>query len=307
MNWTATDMPDLTGKKFVVTGANGGIGLEIARALAAKNAHVVMACRDLRKAAAAIESIHRTTPGAALELVALDLSSQASVKQAAQEILARHPRIDGLINNAGIMWVHEGRTVDGFEQQTGTNHFGHFAFTGLLLPAMQDVAGSRIVTVSSLGHWAYRIYFDNIHLDGIYNKQRAYSQSKIANLAFALELERRLRAVGAKTISVASHPGATSSDLAGTFAKESTLGLGYIVRWAWPLVTQSAAAGAWPSLYAATAADVTGGEYFGPRRFGVVGSPTRAHVRQLAADPETGRKLWALSEQLTGVKFPASS
>jgi protochlorophyllide reductase len=297
-------LPDLRGKIAVVTGANGGIGVEIARGLALRNAHVVMACRDLRKAESAVSDIRSQYPAASLEVIPLDLSRQASAREAAAAILARHSRIDLLINNAGIMWVPEGRTEDKFECQTGTNHFGHFTFTNLLLPAMLHVPGSRVVTVSSLGHWLYNIDFDNIDLAGRYNKQRAYSQSKIANLVFAIELNRKLKAAGAKTISVASHPGGTNSELATTFARNSVLGLGYLVRWAWPLVTQSTAGGAQPSLHAATAAALKGGEYIGPR-YAFVGPPARATVRPLAQSPRTGQKLWALSEQRTGVRFPA--
>lgn len=297
---------DLQGKIAVVTGANGGIGLEIARSLAQRGATVVMACRDLKKAESARQDIAAAATGAAPEVVALDLSRQASVREAAANILQKFPRIDLLINNAGIMWTPEGRTEDGFELQTGTNHFGHFTFTNLLLPAMWNVQGSRVVTVSSLGHWLYSIDFDNIELDGRYAKQRAYSQSKIANLAFALELDRRLKAAGAKTRSMASHPGGTNSELATGFAKRSVLGLGYIVRGLWPLFTQSTAAGAQPSVYAATAPELTGGEYIGPK-YAFVGVPGRAHIRHLASDARTGERLWALSEKRTGVTFPAPS
>ncbi|MFZ5757658.1 MAG: oxidoreductase [Pseudomonadota bacterium] len=305
MDWTASDIPDLDGKVAVVTGANGGIGYEIALALAAQRAQVIMACRDQAKADNARQAILAHYPAARLSIVPLDLSRQASVRTAAAAIRANQPRIDLLINNAGVMWLPEGRTEDGFETQTGTNHLGHFTLTNLLLPAMKAVDGSRIITVSSLGHLLYGLYLDNFTLEGIYNKQRAYSQSKIANLSFALELDRRLKASGARTISLASHPGGTNSELATDFARNSTLGLGYIIRGLWPMLTQSTAAGALPTLYAATAPGLAGGEYLGPRH-GLVGAPARAHVRPLAASAETGRRLWELSERLTGTSFPGA-
>jgi NAD(P)-dependent dehydrogenase (short-subunit alcohol dehydrogenase family) len=238
MPWNPSEIPDQSGRVAVITGANSGIGFKAARHLAAKGATVIMACRNLEKARAARA---RLPADANVRIVELDLGSQASVKKAAEEILAEYPRLDLLLNNAGIMWLEEGRTEDGFERQFGINHLGHFTLTALLLPALRDVVGSRIVTVSSIAHRAGRIHFDNIHLDGQYGRQRAYAQAKLANLMFAVELDRRLQRAGAQTRSLACHPGIASTNLAGPgIAEETPLGIGRVVRWLWPLMTQSA-------------------------------------------------------------------
>ncbi|MCU5786025.1 oxidoreductase [Alloalcanivorax marinus] len=301
MSWKPSDIPDQSGRVAVITGANSGIGLRAAHHLAARGARVIMACRNLEKA----EAARRGLPGQT-EIVHLDLASQASVRTAAEEIAGRCERIDLLINNAGIMWLQEGRTEDGFERQFGINHLGHFAFTGHLLPRLRDVPGSRIVTVSSIAHRGGRIHFDNIHLDGEYGRQKAYAQAKLANLMFAIELERRLRDAGAETRSLACHPGVASTNLAGPgIAEESPLGIGRLARWAWPLFTQSAEKGSWPALYAATSPDARGGLYYGPARLmEAFGPPTEARPRRYALDGTRGARLWELSETLTGVRFP---
>ncbi|WP_370202454.1 oxidoreductase [Alloalcanivorax venustensis] len=303
MPWNPSEIPDQSGRVAVITGANSGIGFKAARHLAAKGATVIMACRNLEKARAARA---RLPADANVRIVELDLGSQASVKKAAEEILAEYPRLDLLLNNAGIMWLEEGRTEDGFERQFGINHLGHFTLTALLLPALRDVVGSRIVTVSSIAHRAGRIHFDNIHLDGQYGRQRAYAQAKLANLMFAVELDRRLQRAGAQTRSLACHPGIASTNLAGPgIAEETPLGIGRVVRWLWPLMTQSAEKGAWPTLYAATAPQAEGGHYYGPARLKeAIGPPREARPRRYAMDPEKGQRLWALSESLTGQHFP---
>ena len=303
MPWNPSEIPDQSGRVAVITGANSGIGFKAARHLAAKGATVIMACRNLEKARAARA---RLPADANVRIVELDLGSQASVKKAAEEILAEYPRLDLLLNNAGIMWLEEGRTEDGFERQFGINHLGHFTLTALLLPALRDVAGSRIVTVSSIAHRAGRIHFDNIHLDGQYGRQRAYAQAKLANLMFAVELDRRLQRAGAQTRSLACHPGIASTNLAGPgIAEETPLGIGRVVRWLWPLMTQSAEKGAWPTLYATTAPQAEGGHYYGPARLKeAIGPPREARPRRYAMDPEKGQRLWALSESLTGQHFP---
>ncbi len=303
MPWNPSEIPDQSGRVAVITGANSGIGFKAARHLAAKGATVIMACRNLEKARAARA---RLPADANVRIVELDLGSQASVKKAAEEILAEYPRLDLLLNNAGIMWLEEGRTEDGFERQFGINHLGHFTLTALLLPALRDVAGSRIVTVSSIAHRAGRIHFDNIHLDGQYGRQRAYAQAKLANLMFAVELDRRLQRAGAQTRSLACHPGIASTNLAGPgLVEETPLGIGRVVRWLWPLMTQSAEKGAWPTLYAATAPQAEGGHYYGPARLKeAIGPPREARPRRYAMDPEKGQRLWALSESLTGQHFP---
>lgn len=301
MSWMPTDIPDQTGRIAVITGANSGIGLRAADHLARRGATVIMACRNLDKAEAARRDLPGTT-----EVVELDLARQASVRDAAAAILQKHGKIDLLINNAGIMWLQEGRTEDGFERQFGINHLGHFTFTGLLLPALREVPGSRVVTVSSIAHRGGRIHFDNINLDGKYGRQRAYAQAKLANLMFAVELERRLRDSGAETRSLACHPGLASTNLAGPgIAEESPLRIGRVAHWLWPLVTQSAEKGAWPTLYAATAAQAKGGRYYGPAHFReAMGPPREARPRRYATDPDLGRRLWELSEKLTGLSYP---
>ena len=303
MPWNPSEIPDQSGRVAVITGANSGIGFKAARHLAAKGATVIMACRNLEKAR---DARARLPADANVRIVELDLGSQASVKKAAEEILAEHPRLDLLLNNAGIMWLEEGRTEDGFERQFGINHLGHFTLTALLLPALRDVAGSRIVTVSSIAHRAGRIHFDNIHLDGQYGRQRAYAQAKLANLMFAVELDRRLQRAGVQTRSLACHPGFASTNLAGPgIVEESPLGIGRVVRWLWPLMTQSAEKGAWPTLYAATSQHAQGGHYYGPAYLKeAVGPPREARPRRYAMDPEKGQRLWELSERLTGQYFP---
>ena len=301
MSWTPANIPDQSGRVAVITGANSGIGLRTAWHLADKGARVVMACRNRDKA----EAARRELPGD-VEIVDLDLSRQASIAEAAETLLARHPRLDLLINNAGLMWLREGRTEDGFERQFGTNHLGHFALTARLLPALRDVDGSRVVTVSSIAHRRGRIHFDNLNLDGEYGRQKAYEQSKLANLMFAVELERRLRDSGARTRSMACHPGIASTNLAGPgIAEESPLGIGRVARWLWPLFTQSAEKGAWPTLYAATDPAARGGHYYGPVHLReAMGPPGEARPRRYAMDPALGKRLWSLSEDLTGLSFP---
>lgn len=301
MSWTPSDIPDQSGRTVVITGANSGIGLRAAFHLADHGARVIMACRNRDKA----ETARRELPGDT-DIVELDLSSQASVKRAADTLLERHQRLDLLINNAGLMWLREGRTEDGFERQFGTNHLGHFAFTGHLLPALRAVPGSRVVTVSSIAHRRGRIHFDNINLDREYGRQKAYEQSKLANLMFAVELERRLQDSGAQTHSLACHPGIASTNLAGPgIAEESPLGIGRVARWLWPLFTQSAEKGAWPTLYAATSKQARGGQYYGPGHLReAMGPPGPAKPRRYAQDPALGKRLWELSETLTGLTYP---
>lgn len=214
MSWTATDIPAQHGRTAVVTGANGGLGLVTARNLAAKGAHVVMAVRNQKKAVGAVEEIRATVPDASLELVALDLSSQASVKEAAGQILAAHDSLDLLVNNAGVMGIAESRTVDGFEMQFGVDHLGHWTLTALLLPALLRTPRSRIVTVTSTAHHMGRaVNVANPHLKGRYGPWRAYGQAKLANFHFGLGLHRELQRAGAHTVSLIAHPGLSDTDL----------------------------------------------------------------------------------------------
>jgi NAD(P)-dependent dehydrogenase (short-subunit alcohol dehydrogenase family) len=296
--WTTADIPDQTGRTAVITGANTGLGYETAAALAAKGAHVVLAVRNLEKGKAAADLITRATPGASVAIQALDLTSLESVRAAADELRSDHAAIDLLIN-AGVMMTPKSTTKDGFELQFGTNHLGHFALTNLLLDRVQAVPGSRVVTVSSVGHrFASGIRFDDMQWERDYGRIRAYGQSKLANLMFTYELQRRLR--GTDTIAVAAHPGGSNTELARN--------LPFAVRAAASLLSplmQGPDMGALPTLRAATDPGVLGGQYFGPDGFGeqrgypkVVASSAASH------DTEAQRRLWAVSEELTSVVTP---
>ncbi len=295
MNWTAKDIPDQTGKTAIVTGANSGIGLETARALAAKGATVILACRNLEKAKVAQSDIRQTVSGAKLEIIQLDLADLASVRQFAQTFAAGHQRLDILANNAGIMGPPLTKTKDGFEVQFGANHLGHFALTGLLLPALQSTVGARVVIVASAVERGANIDFDNLNAEKRYEPFAAYGQSKLANLLFCFELGRRFKQAGWQAISTASHPGWTASNLQQNAPQFRFLN---------PIFSQNATWGALPSLYAATAVDVQNGDYFGPKGFlEMRGSPTRVKSTQQSHDLELAQKLWAVSEQLTGVDY----
>ena len=294
--WSEGDVPDQRGRTAVVTGANTGIGFEAARVLAERGATVVLACRNVDKAKQAADRIAGTA-----EVVRLDLTSLASVHTAAEELRSRFDRLDLLINNAGVMWPPRSTTEDGFELQFGTNHLGHFAFTNLLLDRLLPVEGSRVVTVSSLGHRTGRIDFDDLQSERRYGRHRAYAQSKLANLLFTYELQRRLTAAGAPTIAVAAHPGGSSTELTRHlpgFVRPLNNTLGR-------LLMQNPQMGALPTLRAATDPGVRGGDYYGPsRRFEVVGHPKRVRSNARSHDTDVQRRLWAVSEQLTKVTYP---
>jgi NAD(P)-dependent dehydrogenase (short-subunit alcohol dehydrogenase family) len=307
--WTEADLPDLRGKTALVTGANSGLGLETSRALASRGAHVILACRGADKAQAAMASIRERVPNASLEALSLDLSNLLSVRAAATAFKAAHATLDLLINNAGVMTLPYGKTRDGFEMLFGTNHLGHFALTGLLLDVLRATPGARVVTVSSVAHKSGRLALDDLHWERRkYSRGGAYGQSKLANLMFMLELDRRLRRAGIDVLSVAAHPGyaATNIVFGGSAATPSPL------RRIWNrlaaignlMLAQPAALGALPTLYAATAPGMSGGEYVGPhgplefRGYPVVVRPARH-----ALDEGAAKRLWALSEEMTGVRL----
>ncbi|BCJ74474.1 short-chain dehydrogenase [Catellatospora sp. IY07-71] len=299
--WTAADVPDQTGRVAVITGANTGLGYETAHVLAARGATVVLACRDPRRAADAVSRIEAAAPGARVQTLALDLSDLAAVRAAAAELRERHPEVDLLVNNAGVMWPPRSTTADGFELQFGTNHLGHFAFTGLVLDRLLPVAGSRVVTVSSIGHRSGRIDFDDLQSERGYGRHRAYAQSKLANLMFTYELQRRLEVAGVDTAAVAAHPGGSATEL----VRNSPPLIRALFPVVGPLFSQSAAQGALPTLRAATDPDVRGGEYYGPDGLGEVkGHPRRVASSARSHDKLAQRRLWQESLQLTGVSYP---
>ncbi|WP_116374960.1 SDR family NAD(P)-dependent oxidoreductase [Mycobacterium sp. MFM001] len=300
--WSEADVPDQSGRIAIVTGANTGIGYHTAAVLAQCGAHVVLAVRNLEKGNAALARIVAARPQADVTLQELDLSSLDSVRAAADALRANYPRIDLLINNAGVMWTPKQLTADGFELQFGTNHLGHFALTGLLLDHLLGVRGSRVVTVSSTGHRIRAaIHFDDLQWEHGYDRIAAYGQSKLANLLFTYELQRRLAAQQKNTIAVAAHPGFSNTELARNIPaifKPAVAVVG-------PILSQSAAMGALPTLRAATDPDVEGGQYYGPDGLGEQrGYPKLVQSSGQSHDEELQRRLWAVSEELTGVTFP---
>ncbi|MFJ9433605.1 SDR family NAD(P)-dependent oxidoreductase [Streptomyces sp. NPDC101490] len=300
--WTTADIPDQTGRTAVVTGANTGLGFQTAAALAAKGAHVVLAVRNTDKGRTAAERITALSPGAAVTVQNLDLSSLASVRAAARQLRDDFPRIDLLINNAGVMWTPRSTTADGHELQFGTNHLGHFALTGLLLDRLLPVPGSRVITVSSGAHrLGASIDFDDLNSERRYGPARAYGQSKLANLLFAYELQRRLADRGA-TVSLAAHPGGAATDLSRDFSPPVRLLFDKVLV---PLFAQGPEYGALPSLRAATDPRATGGQYYGPDGItGMRGHPRPVTSSARSHDRTVQRRLWTVSEELTGVTYP---
>ena len=296
--WTSDEVPGQRGRLAVVTGANTGLGFETAQVLAARGASVVLAVRDIEKGKRAAARIAGTTPGANVMVQPLDLASLDSVRAAAGELRARHPGIDLLINNAGVMFPPKQTTRDGFELQLGTNHLGHFALTGLLLEQMLPVPGSRVVTVSSQAHRIRaRINFDDLQSERSYSRVAAYSQSKLANLMFTYELQRRLSGAGT-TLAVAAHPGLAATELT---RNSPAIAAFFYTR----LLSQKAVIGALPVLRAATDPGVLGGQYYGPGGlFGARGYPKLAESSRQSHDAALQRRLWTVSEELTGVSFP---
>jgi NAD(P)-dependent dehydrogenase (short-subunit alcohol dehydrogenase family) len=298
--WNTADIPDQTGRTAVITGANTGLGYETAAALAANGAHVVLAVRDLDKGTGAADRIVKAAPAASVAVQELDLTSLDSIRAAADELKSRHDSIDLLINNAGVMFTPRSTTKDGFELQFGTNHLGHFAFTGLLLDRVLAVPGSRVVTVSSVGHRFARrgIRFEDLQWQRDYSRVGAYGQAKLANLMFTYELQRRLQ--GSTTIAVAAHPGGSRTELTRNLPPL----IGAATRLVEPLF-QGADMGALPTLRAATDPGVLGGQYFGPDGFAEQqGYPKVVASSVVSHDVEAQRRLWTVSEQLTGVVYP---
>jgi NAD(P)-dependent dehydrogenase (short-subunit alcohol dehydrogenase family) len=309
MPWTDADVPSQAGKTIVVTGANSGIGLEAARVLAAKGAQVVLACRDAARGRRAADAIKSEHPSAAVTVMELDLADLASIRRFAAAVRSSSLALHALCNNAGVMAIPYRTTADGFEMQFGTNHLGHYALTGLLLDRLLATPGARVVTVSSNAHKFGSMRWDDLQWTRGYRKWFAYSQSKLANLLFAYELQRRLAAAGAEVISVACHPGyaATNLQAAGPRMQGSSLGEA-VMTFANRLFAQSAAMGALPTLYAATVPGVRPGDYIGPSGLGEQwGYPTTVRSNARSHDVDAQRRLWDISEQLTGVHYEALS
>ena len=300
-DWTAADIPDLAGRTAVVTGANTGLGLETARALAGHGAAVVLAVRDVDKGAAAAADVEATVAGAAVAVQRLDLASLASIRTAAAELRAATDRIDLVVNNAGVMYTPRSTTADGFELQFGVNYLGHFAFTGLLLDRLLSVPHSRVVTVSSLAHHAcWHIDLDDLYASHWYDGYLAYARSKLAGLLFTYELQRRLDGCGARTEALAAHPGWSTTEIGRN--SPAVLRIGMVVGQPFG---QRAADGALPILRAATDPDAAGGDYYGPGGVGELrGAPRVVRSSPRSRDRTLARRLWDVSEELTGVTFP---
>jgi NAD(P)-dependent dehydrogenase (short-subunit alcohol dehydrogenase family) len=306
-HWAATDIGDQQGRVAVVTGGNGGLGLAAAAALAEHGATVVLAGRDPGRTRDAADRLRAGLPksGGAVQTAELDLASLESVRKAAADLAGRFPQLDLLINNAGVMVPPYGLTKDGFELQFGTNHLGHFALTGLLLPALLATPGSRVVTVASNAHRTGRINFGDLQSAGHYRKSAAYGQSKLANLMFTYELQRRLSAADAGTMAVAAHPGTAATDLTRHMSTFVNTVLSDRLRPVNAWLVQDGTAGALPLLRAATDPQAIGGTYYGPDGFlQFTGNPVLVTSSSRSYNKEAQRRLWAESEQLTQVSYP---
>jgi NAD(P)-dependent dehydrogenase (short-subunit alcohol dehydrogenase family) len=317
--WQASDIPSLTNKRVLITGANSGIGYHAALKLARKGAHVLLACRNRQRGEAALARLHTDSPGIQAELIVLDLASRESIRKAATAELAQHRPLHLLINNAAVFAPPTRQeTSDGFELQFGTNVLGHFALTAMLFPALQQAANEsddsaarpRIVTIASIAHKRAQINFGDLHSSQSYSPMRAYQQSKLANLLFTFELDRRLRATNSRIMSVAAHPGVAHTNLFksgdySAFEKTVRSLFGHVIG----VVLNSDSEGALPTLYAATAADAKDGGYYGPQGF----QEMRGHevgpafIAPQAVDVAAAARLWQVSEEHTGLKIPLRS
>ncbi|HAS12533.1 MAG TPA: short-chain dehydrogenase [Acidimicrobiaceae bacterium] len=305
MGWNRSDIGDLRGRTAVVTGANSGLGLESARALAAAGARVLLACRDAERARGALDSVATEATGAEPEVVRLDLADLDSVTAAAEDVAGRVDRLDILLNNAGVMAIPLRRTAQGHEAQFGTNHLGHFALTGRLLPVLLAAGQPRVVTTSSFMHHMGRMRWDDLDWQRGYRKWEAYGQSKLANLLFTFGLDRRARAAGTSLVAAGAHPGYASTELqrrgpemSGNKVMAVAMGL------ANRAVAQTPEGGALPQLYAAVSPEVQGGDYLGPGGlFELRGSPSKVRAAKRAYREADAERLWQASEELTGVEY----
>ncbi|MBN1215794.1 MAG: SDR family NAD(P)-dependent oxidoreductase [Candidatus Lokiarchaeota archaeon] len=294
-NWKFKDIPSQTGKVAIVTGANRGIGFEVVKTLARKGAQVIMACRNLDNSEKAKEKILSEYPNVKIDIIHLDLANLSSIREFVTKFQEKYSRLDILCNNAGIFQAPQQKTVDGFELHFGTNHLGHFALTGLLIEMIIETINSRIITMSSWGHKFGEIHFDDLDLDKNYSKGKAYAQSKLANLLFAYELQRKLEFKRRIVLSNASHPGWTRTKLSKSI----------IIRIFNPFMGMKPEKGALSMIYAATASEAEGGAYYGPNgRLGIKGYPIKVKSSEKSHNLELAKRLWEVSEDLTGIKFP---
>ena len=300
--WNSSQVGDQKEKTVIITGANSGIGFESARVFASHGARVIFACRDPKKAEDAIAQIREGNPAAEMTFIPLDLASLASIRNFTEQFIALYDNLDVLLNNAGVMMVPYGMTVDGFERQLGTNHFGHFALTGLLIDHLVNTPGSRVVNISSNAHYSGEIDFSNLfYEEGGYTPKGAYNRSKLANLLFTYELQRRLENKGESTLALAAHPGISATGVADHFLSQPFT---WLIRGAMKLVFQSAAMGALPGLRAAVDPKAIGGQYYGPDAKGEKsGYPIVVDSNSASKNEEAARTLWERSEELTGVTY----
>jgi NAD(P)-dependent dehydrogenase (short-subunit alcohol dehydrogenase family) len=303
--WTAAAMPPQAGKTILVTGANSGVGFQAARELARHGAQVLLGVRDVAKGEAARKRILAESPQAQVAIVPLDMASLASIRGFAGEFVSSGAKLDVLVNNAGVMALPKReQTADGFERQFGTNHLGHFALTGLLIPALLRAQAPRVVTVASLAHRNGKMEWDNLQSEKSYSPWDAYNMSKLANILFARELDRRAREAHIKLMSVAVHPGISRTNIFPNGPGTATF-KAVMVKLLAPVITQNDEMGALPTLYGATVPDVQGGQYIGPDGMSEMkGYPKVVQPRPQALDEQAGRRLWTASEQSTGVVYP---
>lgn len=306
--WAAGQIPSQTGRTALITGANSGIGYRAALELARHGAHVLLGCRNYEKGQAALDRLLRETPGASAELVELDMASLASIRGFAAAFAARGIALDLLINNAGVMALPKRElTADGFERQFGTNHLGHFALTGLLMPQLLAAPAPRVVTVASLAHRNGKIDFNNLQSERSYKPWDAYGESKLANILFANELNRLAVAAHSKLLSMPVHPGVSVTNILAN-GPGSNGPKALVLKLLAPVIMQPDAAGALPTLYAATSPEARGGEYIGPDGLmEMKGSPVVVKPKPHALDQVVGQRLWTVSEELTGVMYPPLS
>lgn len=305
--WTQEDIPDLTGKIIVVTGANSGLGFECSKTLAEKGATVVMAVRNMEKGEEARSDILKEQPGASLDLKELNLGSLDSVHKFAADFKDKYDRLDILLNNAGVMAIPRQETADGFEMQLGVNHLGHFALTGLLLDVIVNTPKARIHNVTSTANFTGSINFDDLMGEEDYSRWRAYGQSKLANVFFAFELHKRLSAAGFDTMANVSHPGLVVGNLQANSVEQSGTHIeALLYRIVRPILAQDISKGVLPMLYGMTAEDAKGGVLYGPRYFHHRGYPSETKANKDAYDVEARERFWEISEELTGVTYEFS-